>query len=422
MYPLLKPALRPVWRDARTLQFGIAPAHAVVLSPVAPATGRVLSLMDGTRGLSLLRRDAAGLGFPPEQVGPLVERLSAAGLLEDAGPAGEDTLLLRQRPSARRSTGTEHGPEPRHGPGPRRRPAPEARLGPDLASLSVTRRKPGDPMRLMAARRAARVHVRGAGRVGTLIAAVLAAAGVGQVEVIDGGCVRPGDLGPGGMTETGIGRRRSEAARQAVSRAAAHRPRRAPARATGPEPPLALAVIAPRDGLHSYVPREAPADDYMRSGTPHLYAGVLEATGIVGPLVLPGRTACAGCLRRHRTDRDPTWPRLLAQWFSGGSRRDQACDVALATTVAGLAAAHALAFLDGHEAAARSVRWEASLPGLDWHARQLRPHRECSCGAAREGVRERKGEHTSNDVHRQETMAKSPPYAAQQSGTWRAYV
>jgi hypothetical protein len=40
----------------------------------------------------------------------------------------------------------------------------------------------------------------------------------------------------------------------------------------------------------------------------------VEGTGVVGPLVLPGGTACAGCLELGRADRDPGRPRLLAQW------------------------------------------------------------------------------------------------------------
>lgn len=80
------------------------------------------------------------------------------------------------------------------------------------------------------------------------------------------------------------------------------------------------------------------AEPWIASGIPHLYAGVIEATGVVGPLVLPGGTACAGCLALTRTDRDPQWPRMLTQWRSGRRNAVQACDLGLATAVAGLAA------------------------------------------------------------------------------------
>jgi hypothetical protein len=148
-------------------------------------------------------------------------------------------------------------------------------------------------------------------------------------------------------------------------------------------------VVAPRDGLAAYAPDPRAAEPWIASGTPHLYAGVIEATGVVGPLVLPGGTACAGCLDLHRTDRDPQWPRMLAQWRSGRRGAVQACDLGLATAVAGLAAAQALAFLDGELPAGTGARCEAALPLLDWRSERVGPHLDCSCGAGGHIGRER---------------------------------
>ena len=36
--PMMKPALRRGWRDLNTVQFGMAPAHALTLGPMDPAT------------------------------------------------------------------------------------------------------------------------------------------------------------------------------------------------------------------------------------------------------------------------------------------------------------------------------------------------------------------------------------------------
>jgi hypothetical protein len=47
-----------------------------------------------------------------------------------------------------------------------------------------------------------------------------------------------------------------------------------------------------------------------------------------------------------------------------------------------LAAAHALAFLDGGVPASADTRWETSSPLLEWRALRVRPHGECPCGAA----------------------------------------
>ncbi|MHB9758957.1 TOMM precursor leader peptide-binding protein [Streptomyces sp. BYX5S] len=371
MHPILKPALRRGWHDLNTVQFGLTPAHAVVLGPVDTATGSFLTLLDGTRGVPLLRDEARTMGLPDGHVDALLERLSGAGLLDDAtggGPPAEDL---------------------------RRRAGVMDRLRPDHAALTVTTSEPAEAMVRLAARRSMRVQVRGAGRVGALVASVLASAGVGHVEVRDGGCVEPWDVAPGGHPVEAVGERRDVSARRVARSAAPVRPPR-PDRRAAPAPRLAepdpdaprlsLVVIAPRDALAVHSPTPAAAEDLVSTGIPHLYAGVVEATGVVGPLVLPGGTGCAHCLLLGRTDRDPTWPRLLAQWGSGrAGRQVQACDVGLAVAVAGLAAAHALAFLDGELPSSTGARWEAAAPGLDWHARPVWPHPECSCGAGERG-------------------------------------
>ncbi|MFE7072013.1 TOMM precursor leader peptide-binding protein [Streptomyces sp. NPDC057620] len=397
MHPMVKPALRRGWRDLNTVQFGMAPAHAMVLGPVDTATGSLLTLFDGTRGLPLLRDEGRRMGLPDGHVDGLVERLSRAGLLDDATGGGPAADALRGKPAVL------------------------DRLRPDAASLSLVAPDPGEAMRRLAARHSLRVQVRGAGRVGAVLAAALAGAGVGRVEVQDGGCVEPWDVAPGGLPVESVGERRDEAARRAVRRAAPGRPPRqggARSASAQDDPGFSLVIVAPRDGLAVHAPDPAVFEPLIDSGTPHLFAGVVEGTGVVGPLVLPGDTACVGCLDLVRTDRDPAWPRLLAQWRSGRPRQVPACDLTLAATVAGLAAGHALAFLDGGLPSSAGARWEVSVPGFDWHARPVWQHPACPCGPGEKA----KGEQTSEDEGPHETMAGQQPHAARLSGTWRAHV
>jgi bacteriocin biosynthesis cyclodehydratase domain-containing protein len=144
-------------------------------------------------------------------------------------------------------------------------------------------------------------------------------------------------------------------------------------------------VLAPRDGLHAYAPEVGEARQLVAAGVPHLYTGVLEGTGVVGPLVLPGRTACGECLGLRLADEDPAWPRMLAQLRSGRQSAVPACDVALATTVAGLAAAHVLAHLDGRVPPSAGARVELSLGRLTTRVRALPGDTRCGCGAGRTG-------------------------------------
>ncbi|MFE0811907.1 TOMM precursor leader peptide-binding protein [Streptomyces sp. NPDC058848] len=404
MHPMVKPALRRGWRDLNTVQFGMTPAHALTLGPLDTATGGFLELLNGTRGPALLREEGRRMDLPDGHVDRVVEGLARAGLLDDSRGGGPDADALREKSEVL------------------------DRLRPDLASLSLTTSAPGEAMRHLAARRALRVRVRGAGRVGAVLAGLLSGAGIGVVDVLDGGCVEPWDVAPGGLPAESVGSRRDETARRVVRRAAPGRPTRRGTATPSEEdaPGFSLVIVAPRDDVAVHAPDPAAADSLMASGTPHLYAGVVEGTGVVGPLVLPGETGCAGCLQADRTDRDPAWPRLVAQWRSGGRRQVPPCDLTLATTVAGLAAAHALAFLDGGTPSSVGTRWEVSLPGLRWHRRPVPAHRACPCEAAGKG----KQEHIPVEGERRATMAGQGPSAdirreaeaARPAGTWRAHV
>jgi hypothetical protein len=117
----------------------------------------------------------------------------------------------------------------------------------------------------------------------------------------------------------------------------------------------------------------------MRADIPHLFAGIRETTGIVGPLVVPGRSSCLRCADLHRTDRDPAWPAVAAQL--AGAPPVAACDVSLASLVAAQAALQILAHIDGLETPmAEGATLETRLPGAMTRRRFWPPHPACGCG------------------------------------------
>src|SRR3954467_2926305 len=75
--PVLKPALRQVWRDAVTLQLGLAPQRAIVLAGLQPPDSHLIGLLDGSRDVAALFNDASPLGCPPERAVRLIELLAA---------------------------------------------------------------------------------------------------------------------------------------------------------------------------------------------------------------------------------------------------------------------------------------------------------------------------------------------------------
>ena len=248
-----------------------------------------------------------------------------------------------------------------------------ARLTPDLTSLALRHKEaPGGgwsrARAVMTLREGAWVEVYGAGRVGAGVAALVAAAGAGSVSVVDASSCRHGDVAPLGLDRSAVGWPREAAAHvriNAVSTAAAT-PSAPPARIPD------LCVLAPDAGASA-----ALAGAWARRAEPHLVAYVRESVGIVGPLVLPGRTACLRCLDLHRRDRDPAWPRVAAQLADDLPRR--ACDVALATVVAAQCALQVMAYLDGDPVSTLGATLETTADGTRVRRRAWPAHPGCGC-------------------------------------------
>jgi len=343
MRPVLKPGLRRLWRDGSTLQLGVDPSRALVLPGVTPGHLTALDALDGSRPGA--RAD--------EPTAALIGLLGAAGLLDDAPDESDEPRL----PALDRD-----------------------RLRPDLAALALAAARPGAANRALARRHRARVRVRGAGRVGAQVVTLLAAAGVGHVVVDDAGLAGPADLSPGGLGLDAIGRPRALAATAALGRIT--RPAPAPAVA-GPFRPdlLVLAPVGPP------VLRPDESLELAGAGVPHLLAGVRETTGVIGPLVLPGRTSCLHCQHLRRYAADAAWPLLALQLARRAEHGPDACDVTLAAQVSALAAAQALAFLDAGAAGdppPATAEGTLEIASPDWRVRRRswRPHPDCPCGAA----------------------------------------
>jgi bacteriocin biosynthesis cyclodehydratase domain-containing protein len=295
---------------------------------------RVLPLLDGSRSRDQVLDQARAAGCPdPAEV---LDLLEDAGLLLDA-----DDL---QPPGLDR--------------------AERDRLAPDVASLALVRgRRAGSAL---LARRGARVVVHGAGRVGGPLAALLAAAGVGTVDVRDAASTRAADTAVGGLALTDLGRPRAEALSGRL-------------RSLGSVRRPALVVLTDEGA-------EETAAVLVRAGTPHLLARVEETRGTVGPLVLPGSAACLHCLDLVRSALDPGWPAVAAQ-LGQPVRAVQACDGVLAAAVAAQAALQVLQLLEGDTPASVGGTLELELPGWRWRRRSWPQHPSCPCAwAVRAGL------------------------------------
>jgi hypothetical protein len=203
--------------------------------------------------------------------------------------------------------------------------------------------------------------------VGTPLAAMLAASGIGQVSICDPGLTTAADAVVGGLTAADEGRPRSLAAADAIRRVSPLtdlRPVPAGARAD-------LVVLA-----RPWAGSDPLVAGIHRSGVPHLVATVRGRVGVVGPLVVPGATSCLRCADLHRRDADPRWPRLAAQ-LTASEPPPVTCLLTAAT-----AALQVLAYVDG---TASPGTLEATIelhpPDLVPRLRRWPAHPACGCGA-----------------------------------------
>lgn len=345
MRPVLKPALRRMWRDRSTVQLGLDPGRALVLAGFDERAGRVLDLLDGTRDRDGVLDAAVPYGLGREQTTALLTVLGDAGALDDAATTSSALATLPR----------DH----------------RERLRPDLASLSLLAGSPGGAFGVLERRRAAAVVVVGLGRVGAPLAGLLCAAGVGRVLVEDDRVATGDDVSPAGLQPAAVGHPRAEAVRAGLTP-----PAGPPSLRPGEKPALVVLADAGQ-------PDPDRLDALVRDGVAHLIATVRETTGVIGPLVLPGRTSCLRCHDLHRSARDPAWPVLAAQLSTPSRATGAACDVALATLVAACAALQVLAFLDGvPEPACLDGTLEVALPDWRLRRRSWSAHPRCGCGWA----------------------------------------
>lgn len=153
---------------------------------------------------------------------------------------------------------------------------------------------------------------------------------------------------------------------------------RRPGPRTGAAPQELLVVVGVGEPLRRRL------DECVEDGTPHLVLRFVEGRAVLGPFVVPGRTACMHCVDLHRTDADHAWPLLLEQ-YSRLTRHDRSdgvpepVDAALAAVATGWAVRDVAAHLTGQAPVTRS-RTFTMTPELVEVVLQEWPQRpDCGC-------------------------------------------
>jgi bacteriocin biosynthesis cyclodehydratase domain-containing protein len=132
-------------------------------------------------------------------------------------------------------------------------------------------------------------------------------------------------------------------------------------------------------------PRRDVVDPWLRDEEPHLLVRFVEGRALVGPFVLPGRTACLRCIDAYLTEEDPAWP-LLVEQYARATRTDrpdgipEPVDAAVAAVAVGWAAREVATYAEGGTPTTLSatIRLGAALETVDTRRWAQHPHCGCS--------------------------------------------
>lgn len=333
----LRPGTPVLDRGDGEVQLGTDPRWALVVAGLSPAESGWLCEVAGRRHRSL-EHAARRWAVDDERRTEIVELLVRCGFLVPAPTA----------PRAQEITAPAGGAA-------------------DTAALGALR-PDGAGTATLAARARRTVGLSGLGRVGAVVAQHLATAGVGTLVLDDLRPVQTADAGLGAYRPGDVGMPRERALRELL---AEQHTRTAVVHELCDTAPDAVVVVEP-----DVVNPERYAR-LLGDGVPHLPVVVREADVVVGPLVLPGRSACVRCWARHATDADERWTSLARQLREREAERPH--ETTLAASAAALAAGQVLALIDGARPVGVGATLEVALPEALPRVRPVQPHPGCGC-------------------------------------------
>jgi hypothetical protein len=304
-HPQLAPYAPVIQRADDEIQVGIDPANALVFR--GSGFGALLGLLNGSHPTTAVVRAGRAAGLTMDQVTGALDALTAAGLLTERDATSYTESLASSR------------------------------------------------LRLF-----------GAGSIGSQLARLLIASGVGTLYVYD-----PERPDTALYPAAGLLPSRAEALRAALAdvdttiSTVSHWSKPEMAR-------LDLTIIA----CDRPEPDRVITDHLIRSDQPHLLVRGWGNGVSVGPLVVPGQTSCLRCADLARSDADAQWSNVLRQL----TRLQIQSPPALLAWAAATAAAQTLAFLHGDLPESAGSTLELGWPDFVTRLRRWPAHGGCGCG------------------------------------------
>ncbi|HET8795156.1 MAG TPA: ThiF family adenylyltransferase [Arthrobacter sp.] len=311
----INPRLHVFDRSEQCVQFGVGEQSVILDGLTVPDKRLINLLIEGTdEPESAL---AGKCGLLPARAGYLIRMLQPVLIT----PSQSETVLSGLRAD---------------------------RLEPDIIQWSAAYELNAAP--LMERRNQAAVRIMGLGRTGSTIAQALAAAGIGTLLLDDNHRVGPADVGAGSFRLCDVGMPRAAAVRRQIQHI---------------DPTIQTHAIGQPGQERTYdasfftldlvihiandITDEQLHAELMHKEQPHLPVILRDRDVLVGPLVVPGKTACLGCIDQHRADQDPQWLEICRTMRARAVTETGAApeETAVALFAAGSAVLQSLLLIDG---------------------------------------------------------------------------
>ena len=156
-----------------------------------------------------------------------------------------------------------------------------------------------------------RLLVDGGGRLGATIALLLGTSGFSNLRVIDSSPVTQTDLSPWGASRLDVGLRRDFVIQTMLERIHKGQLKTMRTKESRVKPDLIIYAPDPISELPWLDPNLANVA--LQRDIPYLVASSSPSECFVSSVLTPGKSGCIRCYHQHQTDRDPIWPKLIAQ-------------------------------------------------------------------------------------------------------------
>lgn len=268
----LAPGVHLLSRDQQRIQVGLNPRTSLVLPKAMLA---ILKKCDGYTTVDQLTKLAKLNELDPQSTMETLNLMLAQGLLRKVDPSVESLSANQQSHylDSSRSVGFEA----------------------EKINQRATKR----------------LAIVGGGRLGATISLLLGNSGFSNLRILDSSPVTLSDISPWGASRLDVGLRRDFVIQTMLERIHKGQLKTMRTKESRVKPDLIVYAPDPVSEIPWFDPNLA--NWAMELDVAYLVASSSPNEAYVSSVLTPGKSGCIRCYHQHQTDRDPIWPKLIAQ-------------------------------------------------------------------------------------------------------------